>query len=1200
MGERMKRDSSRGIASLIFLSLLGMSTAQGAAEVRTLDVDLAPRIEAAAERPDRFAVAVPHAISPANAGQWIREGETSTWRYSVRIPGAVSMSFHANRYRLPAGAVLTVRGKDGAAATYTNAVGANGGLWGRLVRGDQLDFELRVASRDESRVAFDLASLQAGYRGLGGGAADHPHFKRLQKARAASAASATCLENFDCHDDAQSAFNGDATAAIVIDGIALCTGTLINNLRSDGTPYLLTARHCQTGPGAGIVVYWDAAKPCGQPLGSIYDTTTMAYHSGSETVFEQQDVWLIRLSSSINAKNPYFAGWDSTGGAFVGGYSPHHAMGRSRQYARWFGQAHLLTLTGATLGVGYDSNFWGVVNDVGSVGSGSSGGGLFNAEHRLVGVGSMAYLTGGPGSDGVCPATPPPVPDGSTATALYIAMSAVWESNADTTSSTNPVTLKSLLDPDNTGARTAPGLEWLRDVSLTAASSSGFAGRPLRLTWSGGSATSCEATGGTAGDGWAGTLATSGSLEVIQYDAGTTNYRIRCSNGTRFAIRDLRVEWTLLPPSLLFGVSNQVNYLSASETLQWTSTVVPCTASGGRAGDGWAGAKAPRGAFTVTATQLGTATYTLTCGTGARTIIESVSVETRAPFASLEALANDVRVNEPIVLMQSGAGIACTRSGGAAGDGWAGSTDNYPRRVTAATAGTYRYTLSCAAGVLTETRFVDLTFTNAAPLVTLTPSATSSEVVPAGPVVDGSSNVVTFTWQSNVTPCRVAYDGPGSNDGLLGSGAWSDLAVGSVIDLQNEPGAYVYTVTCGAAATLTTATTTVQWLPQSPAVRMFKSFADAPVVAHEALQIAWIATVTPCVATGGVSGDGWAGAKTISGGTPVMMPAAGTYRYELACGSGASLVTTHLDLTVPSASVTILAHPAQRRIDTSESLQWRSTTSPCVLSGDWSGTESANYGRVVTATGIGTDTYTVRCGTGTFVEATTTITWVPLPTAEITVSASEVSVNQPVTLQWNSTGAADCRVFGPDQPDWAGNVGASGTRTITRAVPTSAQFGIMCDDAVDLAGVNWLAVTAGSDPFRAPTVNLTIDAPTRTVGETVTVGWTSTRAAGCRGSLGANGDGWPGALPVSGTRVIRVNAAGVYTWAITCEGAPPAALAQVSATFAAAPAPPPPPAPSPGGGGKGGGRIDWVLLALLGFIVFVHAARHDPKRIRLE
>jgi hypothetical protein len=47
---------------------------------------------AAADSKVQFAVAVPHA-----------------WRYAVRIPTAVSMSFHAARVRLPAAATMTVR-----------------------------------------------------------------------------------------------------------------------------------------------------------------------------------------------------------------------------------------------------------------------------------------------------------------------------------------------------------------------------------------------------------------------------------------------------------------------------------------------------------------------------------------------------------------------------------------------------------------------------------------------------------------------------------------------------------------------------------------------------------------------------------------------------------------------------------------------------------------------------------------------------------------------------------------------------------------------------------------------------------------------------------------------------------------------------------------------------------------------------------
>jgi hypothetical protein len=199
-----------------------------APRINTLQVDLVPRIEAAVGSPERFAVDVPHVATSATAGEWARSGGQSVWQYTVRVPGAVSMSFHAARFQLPPGASLRVTSLDGNGHTYSPTDGGGGELWSRLHRGDSLNFELRVATRLESQVELALRGVQAGYRVLGGGSPDHPHFRKLQNSGVIAAA-AVCSQSFDCHDTPENAGNGNATAAIVIGGVALCSATLVNN-----------------------------------------------------------------------------------------------------------------------------------------------------------------------------------------------------------------------------------------------------------------------------------------------------------------------------------------------------------------------------------------------------------------------------------------------------------------------------------------------------------------------------------------------------------------------------------------------------------------------------------------------------------------------------------------------------------------------------------------------------------------------------------------------------------------------------------------------------------------------------------------------------------------------------------------------------------------------------------------------------------
>jgi hypothetical protein len=415
-----------------------MSPAQ-AATGHILEVDLPALIDQVADQPERFAVNVPHQISASTEGQWTSRGTTRIWNYSVQVPTAVSLSFHASHFVLPASAVLTVTGAR-ATGVYRARDVSRGGLWGRPLVGDTLSLSLSVTSSEAEGVHFEVDSIQAGYKGLGG-LPSHPYFVR--RLAAAATGTQSCLENYSCDATSANQAPSRAIVAILIGNLYQCTGTLLNTTRSDFTPYVLTARHCENGKLGGgapqaansVTVYWDAVSPCGAVLGSIYGGSTPV-QGGATTVVEQQDAWLIQLDAAPAANDAYWAGWDATGGAFTGGYSVHHALGNDKQYVGWYGQAILQQIPAKTLSVGYDSTFWGLVNQLGSVGAGASGGAVFDPNNHVVGSASLAALQNGANSTGVCPANPVPAPTASTVTAQYTALSAVFAATADTTSTT--------------------------------------------------------------------------------------------------------------------------------------------------------------------------------------------------------------------------------------------------------------------------------------------------------------------------------------------------------------------------------------------------------------------------------------------------------------------------------------------------------------------------------------------------------------------------------------------------------------------------------------------------------------------------------------------------------------------------------------------------------------------------------------------
>src|SRR5262249_48805137 len=149
---------------------------------------------------------------------------------------------------------------------------------------------------------------------------------RRQAQQGSGESNSTCVQNYECFVSASNTAAGQATVGVVISNQFQCSGTLINDVPQDNAPYVLTARHCESGlvgggsPGAAasVAVYWDAVSSCGKTLGALYDPGVIT-QAGATTVVEQQDAWLIRLDESPAVTDAQFAAVDASGATVSGG-----------------------------------------------------------------------------------------------------------------------------------------------------------------------------------------------------------------------------------------------------------------------------------------------------------------------------------------------------------------------------------------------------------------------------------------------------------------------------------------------------------------------------------------------------------------------------------------------------------------------------------------------------------------------------------------------------------------------------------------------------------------------------------------------------------------------------------------------------------------------------------------------------------------
>jgi hypothetical protein len=509
--------------------------------------DLGSLIRAAADSPSQFAVPVPHAASSATSGSWsIADGE-ATWRYTVQVPTAVSLSFHAVASAFPQSATLLVTGSQ-ATSSYRAADLHRGELWSRIHAGDTLELTLTVSAAERDQVSMQIVSLQAGYRAIGAGVDDHPIYKSLQSAAGQTEAT-SCVTNYECKVTAGNTAASSATLALVVENLYQCTGTLINDVQGDNTPYVLTARHCETGQlgggnpdaAAGVTVYWNATSACGTTLGSIYGGG-LPSQTGARTVVEQQDAWLIQLDMNPVVTDAQFAGFDATGAAVQGGYTIHNAQGRYQQIVGWYATA-LAWQKSDDLGTGYVSNFLQTVNQSGNIGPGASGGALFDSHDHVVGALSLGRKSTDSSGYGACPVSPMSAPNGSNGTADFTPLAAVWTSTADRTSSTGSVTLQSVLDPAGTGVRAVPSMPLLAAASgattapapmITFNPGRVTAGQSFTATWTASSAASCTLTGGIPGGAWGGSTQSVQSNGALTESgpAGSFTFGLVCQSAT--------------------------------------------------------------------------------------------------------------------------------------------------------------------------------------------------------------------------------------------------------------------------------------------------------------------------------------------------------------------------------------------------------------------------------------------------------------------------------------------------------------------------------------------------------------------------------------------------------------------------------------------------------------------------------------------
>lgn len=351
----------------------------------------------------RFARSVEADISLSQGGTWYDLPDGRVWRCHVQSAGALALIPCFDAWYLPEGATLHLYTPDREEmiGAFTSSNKSPDGHYNTgLIHGDECIIEYYEPAAVAGKGKLHLNEMGYAYRMVPG-----------RKASRNFGEADNCEVNVACSEGADWQDEKNAVVRILVklsSGYGWCTGTLMNNTNGDCEPYILSADHCYQDESNNYVsattaqlnqwlFYFNYESPtCANPaaegtLGTHF-LTGCSFRAASQDNGGDNgsDFVLVRTNVLPPALyHPYYAGW-SRGAATSTGVGIHHPNGDIKKistYTSLPSSSHWGTLT---LNTHWKVLWATTTNGDGVTEPGSSGSGLFDSNHRLVGT-----LTGG-------------------------------------------------------------------------------------------------------------------------------------------------------------------------------------------------------------------------------------------------------------------------------------------------------------------------------------------------------------------------------------------------------------------------------------------------------------------------------------------------------------------------------------------------------------------------------------------------------------------------------------------------------------------------------------------------------------------------------------------------------------------------------------------------------------------------------------
>ena len=347
-----------------------------------------------------FATARPVSISPLSHGVWERRGEHEVWTMKLVSKGARSVNLGFDRYVMPEGGELVMRGEEERPVRFDASDNEeHGQLWGPILPGEQVSLEVSVPEGKRGELDLHLSSINHAFRGL------TYHRPDQIATRIGDGRSEPCHIDVACGSQNHPIWGPvldqfrdqvRSVGAYTIGGVETCSGALINNTANDGRPFFLTAVHCwrHNTNAASVVVYWNfensyCRRPGSVDSGRDGDGPVNQFNTGaiSRATDVDTDMWLLELDDPVRPEvKPFFAGWNRAPGNFTGVVGIHHPAVAEKRFS------FASTSTIITVWPNYpvpQSHFY-LQFEYGKITGGSSGSPLFDLNGDVIG-----FCTGG-------------------------------------------------------------------------------------------------------------------------------------------------------------------------------------------------------------------------------------------------------------------------------------------------------------------------------------------------------------------------------------------------------------------------------------------------------------------------------------------------------------------------------------------------------------------------------------------------------------------------------------------------------------------------------------------------------------------------------------------------------------------------------------------------------------------------------------